>query len=60
MLRQSTIAPADAQPRQPWATWRKILAYILLALLASVSIWFIDRGAMELLYSPYPGAKLTQ
>jgi hypothetical protein len=47
------IAPADAVPHRPWPAWRKIAAYLLLAALASVSIWFIDRGAMDLLYSPH-------
>jgi len=41
------IAPADARPHKPWPLWRKILAYLALAALASVSIWFIDRGAMR-------------
>ncbi len=41
------IAPADQIPRRPWPLWRKTLAYLLLTALASVSIWFIDRGAMR-------------
>jgi hypothetical protein len=45
-----TIAPADAVPHRPWPIWRKVTAYLLLAFLASVSIWFIDRGAMQLQY----------
>jgi hypothetical protein len=54
MLPDPTIAPADAIARRPWPIGKKILAYLLLALLAAVSIWFIDRGAMQLLYSINP------
>jgi hypothetical protein len=60
MTSDPTIAPADAVPHHPWPIWRRILAYLLLAGLASVSIWFIDRGAMQLLYSPTPSTHLTQ
>jgi hypothetical protein len=59
MTLDSTIAPADAIAHSPWPLWRKFLAYFLLTLLASVSIWFIDRGAMQLLYSPPPEASPT-
>jgi hypothetical protein len=47
-----TIAPADARHRPAWLTWKKLLAYFLLTALAGFSIWFVDRGAMTLLYGP--------
>ena len=47
MISNPTIAPADAVPHRPWPLWRKVSAYLLLAVLASVSIWFIDRDAMR-------------
>jgi hypothetical protein len=40
-------APSDALPRKSWPMWRKILAYLLMFALASVSIWEIDRLAMR-------------
>ncbi len=40
-------APADVRPRKPWPVWAILLAYFLLAALASVSIWFIDKDAMH-------------
>lgn len=43
------IAPADAVQRPAWPLWREIVVYLLLILLAGVSIWFIDRGAMEVM-----------
>jgi hypothetical protein len=46
----STIAPADARLRPTWPIWKKLLAYFLLTALAAFSIWFVDRGAMALLY----------
>jgi hypothetical protein len=46
----STPAPADARLRPTWPIWKKILAYFLLTTLAAFSIWFVDRGAMALLY----------
>jgi hypothetical protein len=43
------IAPADAVPHAPWPTWRKVLAYVLMAALSLASIWIVDlkvhRGA---------------
>jgi hypothetical protein len=36
------MAPADALPRRPWPTWKKILAYLLLAALSLVAIWLVD------------------
>jgi hypothetical protein len=45
-----TIAPADARLRPAWPIWKKLLAYFLLTALAAFSIWFVDRGAMALLY----------
>lgn len=30
-----------------WPAWRKVLAYGILAMLAGVSIWFIDSRAVE-------------
>ncbi len=41
---------ADAVVQKPWPLWRKILAYLLLIALASLSIWFIDRDAMQATY----------
>jgi hypothetical protein len=38
-------APADAQPHAPWALWRKVLAYAVLAALAAASIWYVDLKA---------------
>lgn len=29
-----------------WPMWRKVLAYLVLVLLAGVSIWFIDSRAV--------------
>jgi len=41
------ISPSDALPKKRWPLWRKILAYLLMLALASVSIWLIDRLAMR-------------
>ena len=30
---------------QTWSLWKKVLAYAILAALAGVSIWFVDRRA---------------
>ena len=35
-------APADAVARQAWPVWKKIVAYLALAALASIAIWVID------------------
>ena len=29
----------------PWPLWKKVLAYAVLAALAGVSIWYVDRRA---------------
>jgi len=41
------ISPSDALPRKRWRLWQKILAYLLMLALASVSIWLIDYLAMR-------------
>jgi hypothetical protein len=35
-------APADTRPRAPWPTWRKVLAYVILAAAAAFGIWLVD------------------
>jgi hypothetical protein len=35
-------APADVRPHAPWPTWRKVLAYVLLAAAAAFGIWLVD------------------
>jgi hypothetical protein len=37
------VAPADARPRRAWSTSKKLLAYLVLLILAAGSIWLIDR-----------------
>ena len=44
---QSGIAPADARPHRRWPWWGVMLAYLVMAAIASYSIWFIDQGAMH-------------
>lgn len=36
----------DCAESEPWPTWKKLLAYLLLAALAGGSIWLIDRRAV--------------
>lgn len=43
----SGMSPSDSLPRKRWPMWRKIVAYLFLMALASVSIWLIDRLAMK-------------
>lgn len=33
--------------QRAWPLWRRVLAYVILAALAGVSIWFIDSRAVE-------------
>lgn len=40
-------APADQYPYRKWRWWEKVLAYLILAAIASASIWFVDRQAMR-------------
>jgi hypothetical protein len=40
-------APADARPRESWPLWKRIVAYLILALLALASIWYIDLKAHQ-------------
>ncbi len=40
-----SASPADLRPRRNWSLWRQVLAYVVLAALASLSIWFVDRDA---------------
>jgi hypothetical protein len=40
-------APADLKPHRKWRVWQIILAYLILAAIASVSIWLVDREAMR-------------
>ena len=35
-------APADARAHAPWSTWRKLLAYVVLAAAAAFGIWLVD------------------
>jgi hypothetical protein len=42
-----SASPSDLLPRKPWPAWRKLVAYLLLIALSSVSIWLIDRLAMH-------------
>ncbi len=52
------ISPSDAVSHQAWPLWRKLLAYLLMFALASVSIWEIDRLAMRQAqnFTPPPAA----
>jgi hypothetical protein len=47
MNQHQGIAPADARPHRRWAFWEIVLAYLILTAIASLSIWFIDQGAMH-------------
>ena len=38
-------APADAVPHPPWPLWKRVLAYLVLAALAAVAIWYVDLKA---------------
>jgi hypothetical protein len=40
-------APADQYPYGKWQSWEKVLAYLILAGIASASIWFVDYEAMR-------------
>ena len=40
-------APADSKPRQSWPLWKKALAYLLLAAMALIAIWYIDLKAHD-------------
>ena len=40
-------APADARPHRPWPLWMKVLAYLTLAAMALLAIWYIDLKAHE-------------
>lgn len=40
-----TRAPADARPHAPWPLWKKVLAYAVLAAVASAAIWYVDLKA---------------
>jgi hypothetical protein len=40
-------APADQWPYRKWRWWEKTLAYLILAAIASASIWIVDRQAMR-------------
>ena len=40
-------APADLKPHRKWRLWKIILAYLLLAAIATVSILLVDREAMR-------------
>jgi len=45
-------APADIRPHAPWPAAAKVAAYVILALLAAVSIWLADRRVDELSREP--------
>jgi hypothetical protein len=49
-------APADARPHAPWPTWRKVLAYAVLAALAGAAIWYVDLKAHRPDGKAYPAA----
>lgn len=38
-------APADARPHAPWPIWRRAVAYLVLAGIALLCIWYVDRRA---------------
>ena len=38
-------APADAKPHRSWPLWKKVLAYLTLATIALIAIWYIDLKA---------------
>jgi len=40
-------APADARPHAPWPLWKRIVAYVALALIALLCIWYIDLKAHQ-------------
>ncbi len=40
-------APADQHPRPPRSRAAVVLAYVILAGLALVSIWYVDRAVVE-------------
>ena len=42
-----SMAPADSRARHRWPWWRILLAYLMLSLLAALSVWFVDRDAMR-------------
>lgn len=38
-------SPADARPHPRWPLWKILLAYLLLAAVALLAIWYIDLKA---------------
>ena len=40
-------APADARPRARWPLWKRVLAYLALALIALLCVWYIDLKAHQ-------------
>ena len=40
-----TAAPADARDHAPWPLWKKVFAYVVLAVTASAAIWYVDLKA---------------
>lgn len=40
-------APADARAHAPWPLWKCVLAYLVLALIALLCVWYIDLKAHQ-------------
>ena len=41
----------DGSPT-PWPLWRRVVAYVVLAAVAAVSVWLVDRDAMRVGQEP--------
>jgi hypothetical protein len=53
-------APADLRPHARWPIWKRIAAYILLALLAVLAIWIVDQKVRRIETASLPSTQPSQ